>query len=114
MEYEPSWRLNMSDICRNFYNLSKKYQNRSFSSYDTQFSGEITECLNNEDYDENASLDDGQSNQSSIPSSYITITILNVDDAIRMHKSKNGNKQLAWQSFKHHSSTNIEAKYSVG
>ncbi|RIA81537.1 kinase-like domain-containing protein [Glomus cerebriforme] len=40
--------------------------------------------------------------------------IPSVEDAITLHKSPNGNKQSAWQSFKHHSSTNIEAKYWLG
>src|SRR4051812_33661744 len=80
MEYEPTWRRNMSDICRDFYNLSKDYSdtNSCFSEISTN------------DY------------------------YLSVDDAIKEHKSKDGNKQLAWQSFKHHSSTNIEAKYWMG
>jgi TPR repeat protein len=42
------------------------------------------------------------------------IKILNVDDAIRKHRSNDGDKQLAWNSFKFHSITNIEARYWVG
>ncbi|CAG8441199.1 14351_t:CDS:2 [Funneliformis caledonium] len=37
--------------------------------------------------------------------------ILSVEKAIQEHKSNNGNKQLVWQSFKHHLETNIDAKY---
>jgi len=44
----------------------------------------------------------------------LTITILTVESAIREHKSKNGNKQLAWENFKHHSMTNLEAKHWLG
>ncbi|PKC04129.1 kinase-like protein [Rhizophagus irregularis] len=33
-EYEPSWRPNISDICRDLYNLSKNYQLKS-TSYDS-------------------------------------------------------------------------------
>ncbi|CAB4488117.1 kinase-like domain-containing protein [Rhizophagus irregularis DAOM 181602=DAOM 197198] len=36
------------------------------------------------------------------------------DDALREHKSKNSNRRLAWESFKHHSSTSLEAKYWLG
>ncbi|CAB4445502.1 unnamed protein product [Rhizophagus irregularis] len=39
---------------------------------------------------------------------------LSVDEAINVHRSTNGNKQLAWQSFKYHSPTNLEAKYWLG
>src|ERR1044072_4000509 len=105
MEYEPSWRLNISDICRDFYKLSKKYSKSRW--YDSTQSADIEYS---EDYDENLSADD---NQSASPS-FITTKILSVEDAIRTHKSKNGSSQLAWQSFKHHSSTNIEAKYWLG
>src|SRR5436305_3140688 len=73
MEYEPTWRRNMSDICRDFYNLSKEYSNTNSC---------FPDVLTN-DY------------------------FLSVDDAIKEHKFKDGNKQLAWQSFKHNSSTNI-------
>jgi hypothetical protein len=46
--------------------------------------------------------------------SSVTITIPSVEDAIREHKSPNGNKRLAWQSFLYHSETDIEAKYWLG
>ncbi|CAB5215438.1 unnamed protein product [Rhizophagus irregularis] len=39
---------------------------------------------------------------------------LSVDEAINVHRSTNGNKQLALQSFKYHSPTNLEAKYWLG
>jgi hypothetical protein len=108
MEYEPSWRLNISDICREYYNLSKKYQSKSISYDSSIFISEFeTEYL--DDFNEPILIDDSPSNQNTI-----TIPILTVDDAIHEHKSKNGNKLLAWESFKHHSSTNIEAKYWLG
>jgi hypothetical protein len=40
--------------------------------------------------------------------------ILTVEEAVREHKSRNGNKLLAWQSFVYHSETDIEAKYWLG
>ena len=83
MEYEPTWRLNMSDICRDFYNLSKKYSGSNSSSQDD------SEISTNDYY-------------------------ISVEDAIKAHRSKDGNKELAWQSFKYHSSTDIEAKYWLG
>jgi hypothetical protein len=83
MEYEPMWRHNISDICRDFYNLSKKYSN-----------------VGNGTMDNNKKLS--------------TVTILSVKDAITEHKSSKGDKQLAWQSFKYHSSTDIDAKYWLG
>src|SRR5437016_1421624 len=92
MEHEPTWRHSISDICRDFYNLNKKYSNKSNGSLD---------CLEDEE----------MSNESKKMS---MITVLSVEDAIREHKSNNGDKQLAWQSFKYHSSTNIEAKYWLG
>jgi hypothetical protein len=46
--------------------------------------------------------------------SLINISILFVDDAIEEHKLKNGDKQLAWNSFKFYSITNVEARYWVG
>jgi len=92
MEHEPTWRHSISDICRDFYNLNKKYSNNSNGSLD---------CLEDEE----------MSNESKKMS---MITVLSVEDAIREHKSNNGDKQLAWQSFKYHSSTNIEAKYWLG
>ncbi|PKB98603.1 kinase-like protein [Rhizophagus irregularis] len=39
---------------------------------------------------------------------------LSVDEAINVHRSTNGDKQKAWQSFKYHSLTNLEAKYWLG
>src|SRR5436853_7133935 len=39
---------------------------------------------------------------------------ISVKDAITLHKSNFEDKQLAWQSFKYHSSTDIEAKYWKG
>jgi hypothetical protein len=78
MEFEPDWRVKISDICLELYNLNRKF-----------------------------------SNQNGLPSS-TNITILSVDEAIREHKSPNGNKRLAWQSFLYHSETDIEAKYWLG
>ncbi|CAG8703201.1 12465_t:CDS:2 [Rhizophagus irregularis] len=111
MEYEPSWRLNISDICRDFYNLSKKYQQKSLSYDSSMFNFEFNEsgC-----FDEPIIIDDDDDSPSNQNQNIITITILSVDDAIREHKSKNGNKRLAWESFKHHSSTSLEAKYWLG
>ena len=102
MEFEPSWRINISDICRDFYKMSKRYS----SKYRSNDSYNDIECPE----DEHLSVDYNQT----VSPTYITIKILGVDDAIREHKSKKCNKQLAWQSFKHHSSTNIEAKYWLG
>src|SRR4051794_19148209 len=87
MEYVPAWRHNISDICRDFYNLHKKY---SMSS----------------NYLENGTMDKNKK--------VSTVTILSVKDAINEHKSTKGDKQLAWQSFKYHSSADIEAKYWLG
>ncbi|CAB4388270.1 unnamed protein product [Rhizophagus irregularis] len=99
MLHEPACRPKISKICHKLHKLSKNYP--KFSTLD--------DCT--EDYDENlSSIDDNQSAMTS----FFTITILTVDDAIRAHKSKNGNKQLAWQSFKYHSVTDIFAKYMVG
>jgi hypothetical protein len=97
MLHEPACRPKISKICHKLHKLSKK-----FSTLD--------DCTEN--YDENfSSIDD---NQNTMMTSFFTITILTVDDAVRAHKSKNGNKQLAWQSFKYHSVTDIYAKYMVG
>src|SRR5438094_907352 len=112
MEFEPTWRRNISDICRDFYSLSKEYQQKSLS-YDSvsgfvpsiDFPIEYTE--DGEDGEEIIIIDD-------IPASVMSINILTVDDAINEHKSLNGNKQLAWQSFKYHSPANLEAKYWIG
>ncbi|CAB4488115.1 unnamed protein product [Rhizophagus irregularis] len=96
MLHEPACRPKISKICHKLHKLSKDYS--KFSTLD--------DCT--EDYDENlSSIDDNQSTMTSI-------TILTVEDAIRAHKSKNGNKQLAWQSFKYHSVIDIYAKYMVG
>ncbi|CAB4423355.1 unnamed protein product [Rhizophagus irregularis] len=76
IDYEPRWRPNMSDICRDFYKLSENY--------------------------------------SKSKPSLINISILPVNDAIKEHKLNNGDKQLAWNSFKFYSITNAEAKYWVG
>ena len=93
MEYDPNFRFNISDICRDFYRLGKKYSNKSHVSHDSFESLPV---------DNDAGL------------SYITIKIITVEDAVRIHKSENGNKHLAWHSFKYHSSTNLEAKYWLG
>ncbi|GBB94920.1 hypothetical protein RclHR1_02440014 [Rhizophagus clarus] len=76
IDYEPKWRPNMSDICRDFYKFSENY--------------------------------------SKSKPSLININILPVNDAIKEHKLNNGDKQLAWNSFKYYSITNVEARYWVG
>src|SRR5690242_15665840 len=97
MEHEPQWRLRISEICFELYRLNEKFadpipRSPSYMSDD----------------DENLIIDPPMT------SSYIpTVQFLSVEDAIREHKS-NGNKKLAWQSFKHHSETNSEAKYWLG
>src|ERR1043166_993062 len=96
MEHEPQWRLRISEICLNLYRLNEKYSEQIPKSPSYM-----------SDDDENLTID------SQTISSRITVAILSVEDAIREHKS-NGNKQLAWQSFKHHSETNNEAKYWLG
>ena len=63
---------------------------------------------------ESPSSDDTRVSTPNEASSFITINILSMDDAIREHQSKDGNKQIAWHSFKYHSGTNLEAKYWVG
>jgi TPR repeat protein len=100
MVYEAMWRPNISNICHRFYNLSKKYNLEFTAEYSNSFDEPIVIDDDN---------DDGSSNQNTI-----TITVLSVDNAIHEHKSRNGNKKLAWESFKYHSSTNIEAKYWLG
>jgi hypothetical protein len=45
---------------------------------------------------------------------FLNIKILSVEDAIREYKARNGDKQLAWNSFKFHSITNVEARYWIG
>ncbi|GBC07600.1 hypothetical protein RclHR1_07560004 [Rhizophagus clarus] len=99
MLHERACRPKISKICRKLHKLSKNYSKNST----------LDDCT--EDYDENLlPIDDNQNTMTS----FITITILTVEDAMRAHKSKNGNKQLAWQSFKYHSVTDIFAKYMVG
>ncbi|GBC05371.1 hypothetical protein RclHR1_00620011 [Rhizophagus clarus] len=93
MEHEPKWRLRISEICFNLYELSKTYSEIPKSPAYMS------------DEDENLIIDQPR-NLSASP-------ILSVDEAIREHKS-NGNKQLAWESFKYHSETNNEAKYWLG
>ena|ERR1051325_1450950 len=88
MEYEPEWRIKISDICLELYKLNKQYSNLPPPSPSS-----IT---------------------SSTAAASNAVTIPSVEDAIREHKSQNGNKRLAWQSFSYHSTTNIEAKYWMG
>ena len=45
---------------------------------------------------------------------FTNVKILSVEDAIQEHKTNNGDKQLAWNSFKFHSITNVEARYWIG
>ncbi|RGB36213.1 kinase-like domain-containing protein [Rhizophagus diaphanus] len=101
MEYEPEYRISISDICRDLYKLSRKLSNaKSISlSYVDPNSGFLP--YNNV-------------RVSTLNDYYRYNRILSVDDAIHEHKSKNGNKQLAWQSFKYHSTNNDLAKYMVG
>ncbi|CAG8662836.1 10428_t:CDS:2 [Rhizophagus irregularis] len=98
MEYEPEYRISISDICRDLYKLSRKLSNaKSISlSYVDPNSGFLP--YNNV-------------RVSTLNDYYRYNRILSVDDAIHEHKSKNGNKQLAWQSFKYHSTNNDLAKY---
>ncbi|UZO15522.1 uncharacterized protein OCT59_006941 [Rhizophagus irregularis] len=65
-------------------------------------------------FDEPIIIEDDDDNPSNQIQNIISITILSVDDAIREHKAENGNKRLAWESFKYHSSTSLEAKYLLG
>ncbi|CAB4388393.1 unnamed protein product [Rhizophagus irregularis] len=97
MEYDPKWRINISEICREFYKMSEKYSGASTNILDD----EILTYIENE-----------KKSTKNNRNSPITITILSVDDAINEHKK--GNKQLAWQSFSYHSETDIEAKYWLG
>ena len=48
------------------------------------------------------------------PKPFSNIKILSINDAIREYHSNNGDKQLAWNSFKFYSITNVEARYWVG
>ncbi|GBB84820.1 hypothetical protein RclHR1_01140009 [Rhizophagus clarus] len=102
MKYEPEDRIGISDICRDLYKLSRKFSNvKSISlSYVDPNSG-FLQCNNN-------------ARVSTLNDYYRYNRILSVEDAIHEHKSKNGNKQLAWQSFKYHSINNDLAKYMVG
>src|ERR1043165_1867303 len=99
MEYEPTWRPNMSDICYGLYNLSEKDFNSKTLKDNIQ-----TSTLN----------EDSNNDRNETASSMVTIKILSVNDAIREHKSKYGNRQITWDSFKYHSITNPEARYWVG
>jgi len=64
MECEPSWRLNISDICRDFYNLSKTYQSNQSSISNLEIS-----AIYNDFSDEPIVIDD-QSNQTTITDYY--------------------------------------------
>ncbi|CAI2164741.1 7886_t:CDS:2 [Funneliformis geosporum] len=110
MEYEPAWRSTISSICRDLYKLAGIP--RQFTSPNSIFENEVsTPNYSSESYKENISTNNNQSARFSSP---ITFTILPVEDAIREHKSSNGNKLVAWNSFKFHSVTNVEARYWVG
>src|SRR4051794_29358983 len=101
MEYNPMWRLNISEICRDFYKMSKNHLTKSHSNATLNTKIERTEY-----HDDISVYVD--------PIANIIVKIFTVDDAIRIHKSENGSKQSAWQSFKYHSVTDIFAKYMVG
>jgi len=88
MEQEPQWRLTIFVICRTLSELNEKYSN--------EYSKD----------DEDLTIDNHPMLQ--------TPRILSVDEAIREHKSNNGDKQLAWKSFQYHSETDMVAKYWVG
>ncbi|CAG8760027.1 15301_t:CDS:2, partial [Funneliformis caledonium] len=103
MEYEPAWRSTISCICRDLYNLIGP---REYTSSNSNLENKVsTPNYSSESYKENISTNNNQS------SSPVTLTILPVGDAIREHKSSNGSKQVAWNSFKFHSITNVEARY---
>jgi len=93
MEYEPTWRPNISDICRDFYKLSEKHSSTKPKII------------------KHPKVLEGHKEKST---SSVTIEILSVDDAIHEHRSQGGRKHVVWDSFKYHSITNIEAKYWVG
>ncbi|CAI2170324.1 14929_t:CDS:2 [Funneliformis geosporum] len=95
MEQEPQWRPTIFLICRTLSDLNEKYSCLMPNS-----------PLPNLKDDEDLTIDNHPMSQ--------TPRILSVEEAIQEHKSNNGNKQLAWQSFKHHSETNIDAKYWKG
>ncbi|CAG8458355.1 14899_t:CDS:2 [Funneliformis caledonium] len=108
MEYERDWRSSISAICRDLYELMMK-QHSDKSRPNSGFS--YSNCENeistpSGDHKVNLSANN---NQSALVSS--TFTILPVEDAIREHKSSNGSKLVAWNSFKFHSITNVEARY---
>ncbi|CAI2164743.1 7887_t:CDS:2 [Funneliformis geosporum] len=112
MEYERDWRIKISLICRKLYKLKEKYSGTS-RPHSGSISSENEVPTPSEDYKENLSAINNQI--ATTVSSSITINILaTVDDAIREHKSNNGNKLVAWNSFKYHSITNVEARYWVG
>ncbi|CAG8680419.1 1066_t:CDS:2 [Funneliformis caledonium] len=92
MEYKPVWRPNITDICRTFFELKTNFSRLSKSNENLLVKNEQIETI----------------------SSFRIIKIISVEDAIRVHKSKNGNKQIVWDSFKYHSMINIEARYWVG
>jgi len=91
MEHDPQWRLRISTICFELYELNENFANPNFKS----------SSYMSDDDDENLIIDQ------------LTTSYISVEDAIREHKS-NGNKKLALQSFRHHSKTNNEAKYWLG
>ncbi|CAI2164744.1 7888_t:CDS:2 [Funneliformis geosporum] len=113
MEYERDWRSNISVICRQLYKLQNS-NTHSRSHSGSNFLNCENEILTpSEDNKVNLSAKNNQSATTVSPS--ITINILaTVDDAIREHKSNNGIKLVAWNSFKYHSMTSVEAKYWVG
>src|SRR6266542_3539927 len=96
----PKYRPNMSTICRDFYKLSGEYSKSvKFAKSKTFFTDKILPIKN----------------VTREHKSIVTIEILSsVEDAIREHRSNNGNKELAWNSFKFYSINNVEARYWVG
>src|SRR5947207_2170392 len=99
MEFEPMWRHNISDICRDFYNLNEKYSTKLKSP---QYSDEDESSES-----ERSSMDSNKSSRSSGSE----LKILSVAEAIRVHKSSNGDKRIAWLSFQYHAPSDLEAKY---
>ena len=81
MLHEPASRPKISKICHKLHKLS------TTTGFPT-----LDDC--SEDFEENISEDDNQNNPNMI-TSFFTIIILTVEDAVRAHKSRNGNKQLA-------------------
>ncbi|CAI2165226.1 7181_t:CDS:2 [Funneliformis geosporum] len=105
MEYKSVWRPNITDICENLYDLKHSDLKTTFSNeYIRGSTSNVNLLVNNELNNE----------QTEKVSSFVIIKILSMDDAIREHCSKNGNKQVVWDSFKYHSMVNIEARYWVG